>query len=175
MRYALSVALLLGLFFQLGCANGAASNGGPLATEQGAKFPLKVSLKVDPETVYVDELPGPEGPKQPQPRAIKLTLTVTNDRRTGYHGEWQDSGVVRFWVTDPLYVIWASDDLILPVVTPISLQPGESKSFAATWTMKNAAAFVGRKLTAHGVFLPERIVDEQQLRVEVAQRAANQR
>jgi hypothetical protein len=94
---------------------------------------------------------------QGQPNEVQFTLTVTNGRRTDYHGKWRDSRPARFWVTDELSVIWVDAPIDLPAEIRIDIPAGKSITYTATWSPIKMEALQRKKLTAHAVFLPEQL------------------
>jgi hypothetical protein len=140
--------------------------GGAKTTAKKGPFPLALHLKADPSSITINSMPRTGNNNRPQPKDVLLTLTVTNDRKTDYHGEWTDTGVTRFWVTDPLKVIWQSNDAVQPMLTKIDLAPGESKTYRTLWHIDDARDLRGKKIQAHAKFLPEDLVTKISIPVE---------
>jgi hypothetical protein len=135
----------------------------------GGKFPLTLALDAQPPEITVNMMPGTGDPNAPQPREVKLTLTVTNGTRSDYHGTWKDAAPAKFWVTDNLTVIWEDDTAAAQVLTNIDLKPGESKTYPAVWRLANAKPLVGKRITAHAKFQPEDLTAQKQIPIKTAQ------
>ena len=112
---------------------------------------LVLSLQVIPDTVYANLMPPL---RRPQPHKIGLILTVANIGGAPYVGQSQNNAVTTFYILQGRTTIWEYPKIVMPVVTPVRIEPGQSLSYAATWEMSDAVDFVGADLHAVARFTP---------------------
>jgi hypothetical protein len=117
-----------------------------------AKAELTLKLEVLPDVIYANLMPPV---RHPQPHNVVLMLTVANIGKADFQGQSPDSAVARFSVLKGRTTIW-NGPLALPVLTSVTIHPGESKTYAAIWDVKDVAdpQLVDADLHAVALFVP---------------------
>ena len=137
----------------------------PASSTEQRRPNLRTILSVDPPVIYINAMPGIT-PNAPQPKDVKLTLTVHNDARTDYHAVNRDSQVVRFWVKKDGRQVWESSNLALPVETPVDIPAGQTKQYDTTWHVDDARALREGAVVAYAEFVPEHLQENKEIVVQ---------
>jgi len=112
---------------------------------------LSLKLDVSPDPVYANLMPPV---RRPQPHKIAMVLTVSNTGNAKYSGQSPNSAFARFEVTRGRTVIWQAPEIVTQAITPIAIDPGESRTFPAEWQMLDAVEWVQADLHIAARFVP---------------------
>jgi hypothetical protein len=138
----------------VGCANGK-DKPAPAVGESGPA-PSGLVLKLDaPATIYVNQqLPG--SGNAPQPKSLKLTLTVTNPNAMTFKGQSRDTRVATFVVKRESNgeVVYRSPAVGGAAMTDVQIDKGESKTYERTMDLPDAKLYMLDGLVATGTFAP---------------------
>jgi hypothetical protein len=161
----------LSLLLLLALAAGCAPKPESAAPGKGRAFLLNLKLEIDPSSVTIDEMYERTG-FRPQQDSIKFTFTVTNERKVDYLGEWPDSSVATFWVTEGSNEVWRCVEPVSKLPTTINLKTGDSVTYRCTWNIADTKTLRGKTLTAHASFQPEQLVSSKPLPVKATKAPA---
>ena len=139
---------------------------------------LSLKLEVLPDEVWVNLMPPVT---RPQSRKVAFQLTVSNTGTADFQGQSPDSAIVRFSVLKGRTTIWNFPEFAGQVVTPITIRPGESRTFGTTWeigrrnagpqpfpTSPDAVDYVDADLHAVALFVPTRASALAKIQVKAA-------
>jgi hypothetical protein len=127
---------------------------------------LKAELSVEPPEIWINRQPPQTD--EPQPKEVRLTMTVTNTSRSTFSTVNNDSCIFRFWIVKDRTEVWHSEQVCLDVLTPITINPGESISGSDVWYIADARDLELGDYTAFGEFIPTGLQAENTIRVDEA-------
>jgi hypothetical protein len=127
---------------------------------------LKAELSVEPPEIWINRQPPQND--EPQPKEVRLTLTVTNTSRTTFSTVNNDSCIFRFWVLKGRTEVWRSEQPCLEVLTRVTIEPGRSISGSDIWRIADARELDLGEYTAFGEFIPTGLQAENTIVVDEA-------
>jgi hypothetical protein len=121
------------------------------AAKAAPKAQLSLKLEVIPDVIYANLMPPV---RRPQPHKVGILFTVTNTGTADYTGQSPDTAVARFSVLRGRTTIWEWPEFAGQVITNVTIKPGDSRSFTASWDMADALDFVNADLHVVARFVP---------------------
>jgi hypothetical protein len=121
------------------------------AVKAAPKAQLSLKLEVIPDVIYANLMPPV---RRPQPHKVGLLFTVTNTGTADYIGQSPDTAVARFSILRGRTTIWEWPQFAGQVITNVTIKPGDSRSFTASWEMADALEFLHADLHAVARFVP---------------------
>jgi hypothetical protein len=90
---------------------------------------LELSLSVQPEELYIDDMPPVSD--RPQPGTVVAKLSIKNPSRSDYRGFYKNSGFVHFSALDGRRTIWMWPHRVAQHVTEVRIDAGKTLSITS--------------------------------------------
>jgi hypothetical protein len=130
------------------------------STQPAKQDGLELTVKTEPDELYLNLMPGPGAGTKPQPASVKLTLRVHNSSDQAFIAEAPTTQVVRFTVRrKDGQILYHSGDTAGMAITPVRIEPRSTATFpqgGETWQIDDLRQFKGETFTVSATFVPTR-------------------
>lgn len=111
---------------------------------------LEVSLKLEPEVLWVDKMPP-----QPKPQAMNLTLLVRWPYRSIWHGMCPTAQLYDFFIEKDGKIIWQWSQAMrfATVLTPVNIPGGDPVEYSVRWSFSSEEIKAEGDYMARAVFI----------------------